>query len=56
MTLESGLESLLKETKIYHNTQQLIYLISLSLTFLLIVDFLVIFCFSTIVTLYISFV
>ena len=56
MTLESGRGNLFKGTKIYHKTQQFIYLISFSQTFLIIVDFLIIFCFSTAVALFFSFV
>ena len=46
MTLISVIENLLNETKIYHIIQQLIYLISLSSTFFIIVDFLIVFLFS----------
>ena len=47
MTLENGFENLLNRDKIYDKVQQFIYLISLDPTFLIIVDFLIIFCFFT---------
>ena len=49
MTIKRALENLSKGDKIHHKFQQLIYLKSPGRTFLVIIDFLIALCFSTVI-------